>query len=175
MKVLEKGSWKGVFTLEHFRDGKKIGEDIVSTNLVTTAGLDYIAGAAYGGDAVSAQATWYLALYGNNVSPAAGDTSVVVVTKYGELDSQLTNATRPIWTPNAGNTGASSSNSDSPAVFTMDAGAAATTLYGAMFISTSGKVSATGILMAASEFASSREVLANDVLNLTYTVQLSDA
>lgn len=175
MKSVDQFTRKGVFTLKHFRDGKQIGEDVISDNLVTTEGRDYIANIAYNGNGASAQNIWYVALYKNNVTPAAGDSSSDVIAKYGELSAELVNATRPVWVPNDGNSGSSSSNSDSVATFTMDAGAASTTIYGALFISTSGKASATGILMAASAFTPSRTVLANDVLNLTYEIQLNDA
>ena len=182
MKIEQNLRPAGVFTLKHFRDGKLIGEEIFSPNIVVTQGKDYIADVAYNNNAAQ-QTTWYLALYGNNLSPASNDTAdgtgqgqaTPIATRLGELNSELDNGTNPVretWTPNSSvpNTGAASSNSENPASFTM---AADDTIYGAYLISDSVKAGITGILLAASDFGTSRVVLTSDILQLTYSIALT--
>lgn len=138
-------------------------------NLPTTEGLDYIADLCYN-NSDTQEANWYLALFGNNLAPVVGDTAALVAARLGELNAEITNANRPQWTPNAGNNGASSSNSESPAVFTM---ASNDTIYGAYKISSNTKAGTTGVLFAAALFVDVRSPLAGDVLQLVYETELT--
>ena len=144
-------------------------EDDEDSNLPTTEGLNYLADLGYNNNDTQ-EASWYLAIFGNNLAPVIGDTAALVAARLGELNAEITNVTRPQWIPNAGNTGASSSNSDSPAVFTM---AANDTIYGAYKISSNTKAGATGVLLAAALFDDVRSPLAGDVLQLVYETQLT--
>lgn len=170
MKIEQQVGWKGIFTLKHFRDGKLIGEDEV-TNLITTEGKDYIADLSYNNNDTQ-ETSWYLALFGNNLSPVVGDTAALVAARLGELDAEIVETNRPQWVKNSltPNTGASSSNSESPATFTA---ATNDTIYGAYMVSSNALSGTTGVLLAASSFSTTRSVLTDDILQLTYEIQLT--
>jgi len=168
MQNLESLKHKGIFTLDHYRDGKLLGTDSFE-NLIVTEGKDYVANSAYNNQ-VASQPNWFVALYGNNVAPSESLTAATVASILGELNTEVSEATRPAWAPNATNNGSSSSNSDAVAVFTMTQD---DTVYGAFFISNSTKGGTTGTLLAASAFSPSRAVQTNDVLQLTYEIQLT--
>jgi hypothetical protein len=61
-------------------------------------------------------------------------------------------------------------NTASPAVFTF---ASSIAIYGAFLASVSTKASTSGKLAAASKFGAVRNMLAADVLNVTYTLTIS--
>jgi len=169
MKINQALKPAGVFVLKHFREGEQVGEDIISLNLVTTEGKDYMSD-TFLNNAAIAQTSWYLALYGNNLSPAETDTAATVASRLGELAVEIQETNRPGWTANAGNTGASSSNSDAPGVFTMVAN---DDIYGAYLISSNVKSGTQGVLLAVSKFGTSRTVELADVLQLTYEIRLT--
>lgn len=159
----------GVFGFKHFRDGKLIYEDSCSPNIVVTEGKNYIADVAYNNND-TIKPTWYTALFVNNRTPLAGDNAATVAGLTTELTTQYSEPVRQTWTPNAGNTGASSSNSDSAAVFTITASA---TLYGAFMISENTKAGTSGVLLAEALFDGGARAVQNaDVVHLTYTIQL---
>jgi len=169
MQNVESIKHKGIFRLEHFRNGEKINEDIFSENLIVIEGKNYLSNSAYN-NVTAAQPNWFVALYGNNVAPSDTLTGANVASILGELNTEVSEATRPVWVPNGSNTGASSSNSEAVAVFTMTQD---DTVYGAFFVSNSTKAGTTGTLLAASAFSPSRSVQTNDVLQLTYEIQLT--
>jgi len=182
MKIEQGLNPHGVFTLKHFRDGKLIHEE-QTDNIVVTEGKDYIAAVSYEGFAQ--KSNFYLAMFGENLSPQADDTAsgtnavhpdvvgTAVATRLGELgDAELIETARQVWTGDAANNGASSSNSDAPAVYTMQAD---DTIYGAYMISSStqGGEGATDILLAAANFGTPRAVFATDLIQLVYEIQLT--
>lgn len=171
MKVLQNMKPAGVFTLKHFRDGKQIGENVITPNTVVTEGKDYMADLAYN-NSDTQETAWYLALFGNNLTVDVTDTAATIAARLAELNSEIDEANRPTWTPNSTvpNTGAVSSNSENPAVFTMGVD---DTVYGAYFISSNVKAGTAGVLLAGSNFSTSRVVLAADVLQLTYSITLT--
>lgn len=143
-----------------------------SHNLVVNVGLQdmnnkYFTGTTY-------TATWYIGIYGpaSSNTPAAGDTAALhpgwtEVTPYG-------NTTRPACVFAAATTANPSviTNSASPAQFNINA---TQTIGGAFLISNSTKGGTTGILFSASDFQApgDRNVVAGDILNVTYTFSLS--
>jgi len=191
MKIEQKVGWKGIFTLKQYRncafrhdtgevilgkDGTPLGADLVGTeekdiNLITTEGKDYIADLAYNNNDTQ-EANWYLALFGNNLAPVVGDTAALVAARLGELNAEIVETNRPQWVKNTltPNTGLSSSNSESPATFTA---ATDDTIYGAYMISNNVLAGTTGVLLAASSFSTTRSVLTDDILQLTYEIQLT--
>lgn len=173
MKINQDLKPAGVFTLQHFRDGIKIGDDVVSDNEVVTQGLDMIADVCFNGE-TAPSTLWYLALYGNNVPVASTWTAANVAANSGELNTEISEANRPTWTKNTSvpNTGASSSNSENPAAFTM---AQDDTIYGAFIVSTNSKAGTAGTLLAATKFTTSRAVLSSDEIRLTYEIQLTSS
>ena len=189
MEVLQDMKPHGFFTLKHFRNvqtnddgsykfddngnllGDKAEEDVVFPNLVTTEGKDYMANIAYNNTGTQ-QTAWYLALFDNNLAVESTDVASAVAARLGELTTGISEANRPTWVKNVSvaNTGLLSSNSESPAVFTVTAG---TTVYGAYMISNNAKGGTSGVMLAGSNFAPSRVVLTSDVLQLTYSIALT--
>ena len=168
----ESAAAKGFYSLE-CRDAQgnlKWVQDI--TNLVVNQGLQdmnakYFTGSGY-------TATWYLGLYGaaatNN--PAAGDT-MASHAGWTEI-TPYSNATRPacsFGTPSTANPSVAT-NSASPANFNINATAV---VGGAFLTSNNTKGGSSGVLFSASDFQApgDRTVASGDVLNVTYTFNLT--
>ncbi len=153
----------GFFTFELVRDGKTI-DSWEEHNIVVDEGLNYILDSAL--SSATQKTTFYIGLFSNNYTPVAATTIsnlTEVTTKYDEV-------TRPQWVE-AGVTSKTITNSASPAAFTFNA---SETIYGAFLCdyTTKGNTANTTVI-AASKFLSSRAVLNDDVLNVTYTLSAS--
>lgn len=157
----------GYFTYEHIRDGKVI-DTWKEKNIVVNQGLNYILEAALSGGTVNT--THYVGLFSNNYTPNNAGVGTLV-TDLTEVNAKYNETTRPTWSE-AGASSQTISNSASPAAFTFNA---SETIYGAFLISNNTKGGTTGTLIAASKFASSRAVVLNDVLNVTYTLSASSS
>lgn len=163
----------GVFKVEHIRDGIKIDE-WEEKNIVTNEGLNHVLNTVLHGDA--AISTWYVGLFEGNYVPVAGDTAATFPGSATECTA-YDEATRIEWDEaDAGSTAQSITNGSgtgaTKATFTINA---SKTIYGAFLASASAKSAITGVLFAASRFAASRAVIANDQLLITYTVQAASA
>lgn len=133
-------------------------------NIIPDVGLSQILQSALTNEA-SAVTTLYVGLLGN-YTPVAGTT----MTNLGGAEITAYSAgVRQTWSGAEGTQTAT--NTASPASFTISAGGA--TVYGAFLSNVSTKSSTTGIAMAAKLFTSSRALLENDVLNITYEVSAS--
>lgn len=158
----------GTFTFKQIRNGKVV-DTWDQDNIVVNEGLNYILDAAFSGGTILS--TWFLGLFKNNYTPTAAD---VIATFPGvgvasESVTEYTEATRPTWV-DAGPLAQSITNSASSAEFTFGT---AVTLYGAFLTSSNTKGGTSGKLAAASKFASARSMLVGDVLNVTYTLNIS--
>ena len=164
-------SFHGEVQLDHFRRGDRIHTQIGS-NTFTTEGLAYLLNIIFGTTSKVASAIWYVGIFKSNVTPALGDTAAVklgAAGTYGECqdadyDAPATN--KPAYTIAATST-ATCTNSASPATFTMNA---SITVYGAFLSTQAAKTATTGYLMCAKAFSSSRAVIADDVLAVTYAI-----
>ena len=136
-------------------------EDV--TNLIPTAGLNYMLGTALTG--VTQLSAWYIALFEGNYTPVAGVTAATFPADATE-STAYTEATRPVWTPGSISAG-SVSNTASKAVFTINA---TKTIYGIGQTSVSTKSATTGTLISCARFAAAKAVVATDVLNVTSTL-----
>ncbi len=140
------------------------GPDVYDPNIVPKEALLYLLGVGLHGDAQLA--TWYVAPFSGNVTPA----STITAATFDSVATEFTNyaeAARPEWVEAAPDaTGVTVDNYASRAVFTIGAGGG--TIYGAGLLSASAKEAITGKIAAASRFASSRAVLENDVLSIGY-------
>jgi hypothetical protein len=159
-----------MYKVECLREGKVIWTEEF-TNLVPTAGLNYLLTAGFKS---AGSTTWYVALVGTTSTGfVAGDTASSH-TGWTEITA-YTLTTRPALTLGSASSG-SIDNSASTAVFTMTA---TTTVYGAAIIDSSTKTTGNGTngLYGEGAFSTSRSVVANDVLNvtITLTVTASDA
>ncbi len=140
-------------------------------NIVTNEGLNHILNAVL--NAATQITTWYCTLAETNTSAAAGMT--YAVPSYTETTA-YDEATRPAYVE-ATSTAQSTTNSASPAVFTISA---TKTIYGASLVgggsaaTTKGNTAGGGTLLCYALFTTARSVLDNDVINLSYTLTMSD-
>jgi hypothetical protein len=160
-----------VFT-EHFRGGKLIHSCDQGHNTFTTEGMAYLLNVMFYTTSKTGAAIFYVGIFKQNVTPAVGDTAAAklgAAGTYGECqdadyDSPATN--KPSYTTVSTAT-ASCTNAAAPASFTM---AASITVYGAFLSTQAAKTATTGYLMCAKAFTSSRAVIDNDVLAVTYVI-----
>jgi hypothetical protein len=176
-----KATFGGIFTCNIVRDGKVI-ESWKEHNIVVDEGLNYILDSALSG---GSQITgYYVGIFGNNYSPSASDiqssgtagNNFSHSSKAGEITSAYDESTRSAW-QEAGVSAKVITNSANKAVFTFNTGA---TVYGAFLTGGTGSsvkaASGSGHkLVAAAKFASSRSVIAADVLEVTYQLSAADA
>jgi hypothetical protein len=138
-------------------------------NLVVNEGLDDVLDVYFKSGTQSA--TWYIAIFSSDSTPAAGWTyAVPVCTEFTNYDE----STREEWIEGS-ISGQSLDNSASPAEFTCTSGS--NTIYGAMFnnVSTKGDVaSGSGVLFSAARFAASRPFNAAEVLKIVVTINAQD-
>ena len=136
-------------------------------NLVVNESLDDVLDVYF--KSGSQSATWYIAIFSSDSTPAAGWTyDTPVCTEFTNYDE----ATREEWIEGA-ISGQSLDNSASPAEFTCTSGT--NTIYGAMMnnVSTKGDTG-TGVLFSAARFGSSRPFNTAEVLKIVVTVNSQD-
>jgi len=156
--------------VEHWRGDDMISER-VEENICPNAYIDHVLDVVHSGG--TAVATWYVALFSDNHTPAAGDT--YATPGYTEATS-YDEATRPVWTE-AGVSSQSITNSASKANFTMNGNDAS--IYGAALVSspTPGNTAATGnVLGPVSQFSGGAisGISDDDVLKIYITISGSD-
>ena len=166
----------GEVFLDHMRDGKYLCfEEYQGKNIIPTQGLNEILDVAVG--AVAKEAAWYVYIFKTNYTPIATNTaanSLGAAGLHGECqdidyDVPLTN--RPAYTIIAAAAGVIT-NAASKAAFTI---AATITVYGAGVCSSQAKTAVTGFLLAAKKFDTSRAVIDNDVLYVTYQISATSS
>lgn len=156
---------------EHFRGDKLLsGGWEPKPNTFTTEGMARLLNIVF--RAQTTEAAIYVGIFKNNVTPAVGDTAAAklgAAGTYGECqdadyDSPATN--KPAYTM-ASTSSAVATNSASKATFVMNA---SITVYGAFLSTATAKTATTGTLFCAKAFASSRAVIADDELAVTYQI-----
>lgn len=168
--------FQGIWQCDQYRDGVLIaGGHPEKPNTFTTVGMAYINKVIFWTTAQTAGLKWYVFIFKNSVTPAAGDTAAKLGNgnAYGECqdadyDAPATN--RPAYTTVTTAT-AIVTNAASKAEYTMDA---SITVYGAGLTNTAPKTDVSGVLMCAKKFGTARAVIANDVLSVTYQITLSN-
>jgi hypothetical protein len=158
----------GRFDVECYRDGNLIWEEH-APNIVTNEGLNRLLNVMFNGGTQTA--TWYCALVETDTAPASGMTyDVPVYTESTSYDE----AARPSYVE-ATSTAMSITNSANKAVFTVSD---TKTMYGASLVSIDTKGDHTGgannVLFCYAKFGTARDVLDNDVINLTYQISAAD-
>jgi len=161
----------GYFEVVHRgKDGKVKSREKVH-NLVTNEGLDHILDVVL--HAATQITTWYVALFEDDHSVAAGNTYAVPgyteCTAYDEANRQEYEE--------AAASSQSITNSANKATFTMGA---TKTVYGAALVgggtdgNTKGNTDGGGTLLCAAQFSASKSVEDDDTLEVTYTVSAAD-
>lgn len=163
----------GAFRHAHAPAGEDFGPWAIDANRLVNEGLNYILGAALGGQA--ATSAYYLAPFSGNVTPAAGWTAANFTANATEFTA-YTNGTRLPWTtpgvPSAQALGNTAGLTDG--TMTFSAGGPYN-VYGAALISSSAKSAITGKLIAATRFEAPRlNMAAGDKLALEYVISAQD-
>ena len=159
----------GIFTLECYRKGRLIWTDI-SKNIVTNEGLNHLLDVVLHGKTLISP--FYCVLSESDTSAAAGMTyATPVFTETTSYDE----ATRPEY-EEAASSSQSITNSANKATFTISA---TKTIYGAALMGGSSTKSdstsaSTHVLYCYSKLSTSRAMLDNDVINLTYVAPAAD-
>lgn len=157
----------GVFGFEHVRDGEII-DQWEQPNLVTNEGLNALLDIMFAG---STQITaWYVGLFEGNYTPVATVTAATITSASTECTA-YDEATRVAYTEAAASS-QSITNSANKATFTFNA---TKTIYGAFLASASAKSATTGTLFSAARFGSSKAVVDDDQLLVTYTFSAASA
>ena len=136
-------------------------------NIVVNEGINKMLDTWLAGGAQTS--LYYVSLFSSNSTPSATWT---LANYRASLATEWTNyveAARPAWSVAAA-ASQTITNSASPAVFTATAGA---TIYGAVIATASNKSGtgdATGFMVAATRYSTSRSLLTNDVASVSYTI-----
>lgn len=154
----------GHFEVSTRKPGEEWGPWTIDPNLVVAEGRSYILGSSLGGQAQ--KATFYIALFGGNVTPPdtwTGANFVANATEFTNYDE----ATRVLWQDDAV-AGGIIGNDTNPAVFTLSAGGG--TIRGAALVEASAKGATTGILVAASRFVADKVMAVGEELRVKYII-----
>jgi hypothetical protein len=158
---------------EHYRNGELIHACDQGGNTFTTEGMARILNIVFRAQAT--EAAIYCGIFKGNVTPAVGDTAAAKLGSSGtyqecqdaDYDDPATN--RPAYTMASTST-AVATNAASKATFVMNA---SITVYGAFLASSQAKTATTGTLFCAKAFTTSRAVIADDELAVTYQITLT--
>lgn len=157
----------GVFDYQLKRDGKIIDE-WQSKNIVVDEGLDATLDIMF--HASTQITTWYIGIFEGNYTPLATDTAANITANSTE-STAYDESVRQTYVEAAASS-QSITNSANKATFTIND---TKTIYGAFLVSDSTKSGTSGTLAAASKFSSSRSVVDDDELLITYTLSISSS
>jgi len=160
------GQWQA----ECYRNGELIWTEKIH-NVWTNEGLDSLLDVYF--HASTQLTTWYCLIFESDTTP---DSSTTYATPVFTESTAYDEANRPEYVE-AASSSRSITNSANKATFTMNA---TKTIYGAALVAggtdadTKGDAAGGGTLAVAGKFDTSRSVLDDDVINLTYTVSAAD-
>lgn len=148
----------------HFETSINNGPWDIDPNLVTTEGLTHFLSVTL---AQGTQKTaFYIALFSGNVTVPATWNGVNFTANSTEFIN-YTEANRVLWAKDAAAAGVINNNT-TPAVFTMNTGGG--TVRGAALIEAQAKSAVTGVLVAASRFATDKTLGVTDELRVKYGI-----
>lgn len=163
-----------IWTVEHRKKGTdELISRTVDHNVVTTEGLDAILDIMFHNS--TQIATWYIALFNDDVTPDADTTYAVPV--YTESNAKYDEATRPAYTE-AASSGGVMTNTASKARFTFND---AETIYGGALVgggtdgNTKGDVAGGGTLFSAAQFAAEKVMADDEYLDVTVEITATSA
>lgn len=171
-------SFQGIWQCDQFRNGKLIaGGYPESPNLFPTVGIGRMLTVYFHDIAKAAEEIFFVGLFKNNITPAAGDTAAKLGNgnAYGECqdaDYDLPLTDKPAYTTADTVTATITNAVAGKAEFTM---AASITVYGAFLGTSKAKTAVDGYLTAAKKFDASRDVIDDDVLSVTYTISVTSS
>lgn len=144
-------------------------------NTFTTEGIARMLNIMFHDISKAGSEIWYVGIYKNNVTPAVGNTASVhlgAAGTYGacqattDFDEEAYQSYTTADTETASITNSVAGTAD----FTI---ADTITIYGAFLGSSSDPTDTTGYLMSAKKFGSSRSVVDDDAISITYTISVS--
>ena len=149
------------------------GQDpCVDPNLLVDQGLLHMLNVEFG--ATSKVSSWYIALFANNIAPAANWTAANFSATAGEITSGTegySETTRQLFVP-ASAASNEINNTASKAAFSIVT-ASSLNVYGAALLTSSVKGDTAGTLASATRFSTARVLNNGDTFNCGYRVQLS--
>lgn len=156
------------FVAGHFETWINGADHAVDPNIIPTAGLNHLLSVLVAGGAQVNP--WYVALFTNNVTPAATLTAANFASTMGEFTgyAESNRVTYVEGTPAAG----AVDNDASRAEFTINAPA---TLRGGALLSAQAKSAVIGEILACARFGADRAVIAGDTLQTKYTLSATSA
>lgn len=156
----------GVWTIEHYDKKKRLINKFVIPNTVVNEGLNKILDVMFHG--VSAIGTWYAGLISNSSYSAIAASDTMASHSGWTEFTGYSESVRQTWVEGAASS--QSISNSSAMVFSINATG---TVKGLFLCSDSTKSGTTGVLWAATLFASDYPVNNGDTLNITYTVSAS--
>lgn len=166
-------AFEGICQCDVYRKGRLIsGGYPEPPNTFTTEGMARLLNIIFGDVSKAASEIWYVHIFKTNVTPAVGNTAAVCMGAAGtygicqdaDYDDPATNA--PSY-DTATTATASITNSASKAEFTIKA---SITLYGACLSTIQAKTGTSGYLMCGKKFTTSRAVVDDDIVYVSYTI-----
>ena len=164
----QKRMFHGMFEIKIKHANGDVEPVEIADNIVVNEGLNHILDVVL--HAATQITTWYVGIFEGNYTPVSTDVGTNIATNSTE-STAYTEGTRQEYVE-AAPSSQSITNSASPATFSINA---TKTIYGAFLISNSTKGGATGTLLAAARFATSRAVVSSDQILVTYTITAADA
>jgi len=161
----------GVFTHSVRRNGVLLDEQ-QDHNIVVDEMCNHALNIIFRSDEVGNTpiTAWYLGIFEGNYTPVAGDTAANIAANATESVAYA-EATRQAWVEGAV-ASKTIDNLSNKATFTINA---TKTIFGAFLVSESAKQGTTGVLAAATKFASQRDVISGDELLVSYQMTAADA
>lgn len=156
---------RGMWEVEHWRKGRLLGRD-VTKNLICNEGLNFALNVLVHGQTLVDP--WYIGIFEGNYTPVATVTAATVAADSTE-STAYNESVRQTFLESAA-AAQSTSNAANRATFTINA---SKTIYGGFLASASAKSATTGTLLAIARFATSRAVIAADLLLVTYTLTVA--
>jgi len=167
----------GIWQCDQYRNGVLIsGGYPEPPNTFTYEGLDYLLDIVFYTTSKAGSRIWYVGLFENNVTPATSNTAATCLGAagtYGAIQAaSFDEDTFPAYTSAAAVDGVIT-NSANKAEYTVEA--ASTTIYGAFLNTSSDPTETSCYLMSGKKFTSSRAVVADDELAITYQITISNS
>jgi len=162
---------KGHFVLEHWRDGKKLGE-LPFHNGVTDVGKQYLLSAGFLGGA--ATTPWYFGLIdATGVTPALADSDTSASHPGWSEFTDYDESVRQTWVK-ALNTGTNQVSSSAPAQVTISSGLPVSPSFigGAFLINNNTKGGGTGVLWATGLYDAAVPIVTGDIFKMQYVTGL---
>lgn len=151
------------------------GQDLrIDTNLIPAEGIAHVLNTVWGAEAKVA--TWYVALFGGNVTPASTWTAANFTANATEITSTsegYSESTRQEFVDAPASAGVLG-NLAARATFTINC-TSTLNVYGAALLSSNVRGGTTGILSSACRFAAVRTLSDGDSYELGYEVELTDS